>query len=143
MADRQRQKCRTLQLAEGYIAMEPLGPVSVVKGIVHDIAMVSGVVRSPLVLEVHPSTESRSDQLPNIPTLGAFLPGFEASAFVAIGAPNDTPTEIIGRLNHEINAGQPIPRSRRGSPNSAARRWWARPPSSTRSSPTKPRSGPR
>ena len=164
--------------------------------IVHDIAMVSGVMRSPLVLEVHPSvaansvpelialakanpgkitlasfgtgstshvagelfklaagvnmqhvpyrgsaplvtdllagqvqsafdnlpasiehirsgklralavgTETRSDQLPSVPTLGEFIPGFEASAFVAIGAPNNTPAEIIVRLNHEINAG--------------------------------------
>ena len=169
--------------------------------IVHDIAMVSGVVRSPLVLEVHPSvaansvpelialakanpgkitlasfgtgstshvagelfklaagvsmqhvpyrgsaplvtdllagqvqsafdnlpasiehirsgklralavgTETRSSQLPNVPTLGEFLPGFEASAFVAIGAPNNTPAEIIGRLNHEINAGLADPK---------------------------------
>jgi len=169
--------------------------------IVHDIAMVSGVMRSPLVLEVHPSvaansvpelialakanpgkitlasfgtgstshvagelfklaagvnmqhvpyrgsaplvtdllagqvqsafdnlpasiehirsgklralavgTETRSDQLPNVPTLGEFLPSFEASAFVAIGAPNNTPTEIIVRLNHEINAGLADPK---------------------------------
>jgi len=55
-------------------------------------------------------TETRSDQLPNVPTLGEFLPGFEASAFVAIGAPRDTPTEIIGRLNHEINAGLADPK---------------------------------
>jgi hypothetical protein len=49
-------------------------------------------------------------QLPNVPTLSEFLPGFEASAFVAIGAPNNTPTEIIGRLNHEINAGLADPK---------------------------------
>jgi tripartite-type tricarboxylate transporter receptor subunit TctC len=55
-------------------------------------------------------TETRSDQLPNVPTLGEFLPGFEASAFVAIGAPKNTPTEIIGRLNHEIYAGLADPK---------------------------------
>jgi tripartite-type tricarboxylate transporter receptor subunit TctC len=38
------------------------------------------------------------------------LSGFEASAFVAIGAPKNTPTEIIGRLNHEINAGLADPK---------------------------------
>jgi tripartite-type tricarboxylate transporter receptor subunit TctC len=38
------------------------------------------------------------------------LPGFEASAFVAIGAPKNTPTEIIGRLNHEINTGLADPK---------------------------------
>jgi tripartite-type tricarboxylate transporter receptor subunit TctC len=42
--------------------------------------------------------------------LGEFLPGFEASAFVAIGAPKNTPTDIIGRLNHEINAGLADPK---------------------------------
>jgi tripartite-type tricarboxylate transporter receptor subunit TctC len=57
-------------------------------------------------------TETRSDQLPNLPTLGQFLPGFEASAFVAIGAPKNTPTEIIARLNHEINAGLADPKIR-------------------------------
>jgi Tripartite tricarboxylate transporter family receptor len=37
-------------------------------------------------------------------------PGFEASAFVAIGAPKNTPIEIIGRLNHEMNAGLADPK---------------------------------
>ena len=55
-------------------------------------------------------TATRSDQLPNVPTLGECLPGFEASAFVAIGAPKNTPTEIIDWLNHEINAGLADPR---------------------------------
>jgi tripartite-type tricarboxylate transporter receptor subunit TctC len=51
------------------------------------------------------TTVSRSPALPNIPTLGEFLPGFEASAWFAIGAPKNTPTEIIDKLNGEINAG--------------------------------------
>ena len=55
-------------------------------------------------------TATRSDQLPNVPTLGDFLPGFEASAFVAIGAPKNTPTEIIGRLNNKVNAGLADPK---------------------------------
>jgi tripartite-type tricarboxylate transporter receptor subunit TctC len=42
--------------------------------------------------------------------LGDFLPGFEASAFVAIGAPKNTPPEIIGRLNNEVNAGLADPK---------------------------------
>jgi tripartite-type tricarboxylate transporter receptor subunit TctC len=51
------------------------------------------------------TTVSRSPVLPNIPTVGEFLPGFEASAWFAIGAPKNTPTEIIDKLNGEINAG--------------------------------------
>ena len=56
------------------------------------------------------STATRSEQLPEVPTMGDFLPGFEASAFVAIGAPKNTPVAIIERLNREINAGLADPK---------------------------------
>lgn len=49
------------------------------------------------------TTASRSSALPNIPTLSEFVPGFEASAWVAIGTPKNTPAEIINKLNREIN----------------------------------------
>ena len=45
----------------------------------------------------------RLEALPDIPTLGEFLPGFEASGVYGLGAPKNTPAEIIGRLNKEIN----------------------------------------
>ena len=48
------------------------------------------------------------------------MPGYEISAWFGIGAPSNTPAEIIDRLNQEINAGLADPRSRRGSPTSAA-----------------------
>jgi tripartite-type tricarboxylate transporter receptor subunit TctC len=67
-------------------------------------------IRSGKLRALAVGTETRSDQLPNVPTLGEFLPGFEASAFVAIGGPKNTPTEIIARLNHEINAGLADPK---------------------------------
>jgi tripartite-type tricarboxylate transporter receptor subunit TctC len=51
------------------------------------------------------TTKVRSPALPDTPTMGEFLPGFEASAWAGIGAPKKTPSEIIGRLNREINAG--------------------------------------
>jgi tripartite-type tricarboxylate transporter receptor subunit TctC len=51
------------------------------------------------------STTSRLDSLPDIPTVGDFVPGFETSAWGGIGAPRDTPAEIIDKLNREINAG--------------------------------------
>jgi tripartite-type tricarboxylate transporter receptor subunit TctC len=47
----------------------------------------------------------RSPTLPDIPTLADFLPGFEATSSVAIGAPKSTPHEIIDRLNTEVDAG--------------------------------------
>jgi tripartite-type tricarboxylate transporter receptor subunit TctC len=45
------------------------------------------------------------EALPDIPTLGQFLPGFEASAWSGIGAPRNTPADIIDKLNTQINAG--------------------------------------
>jgi tripartite-type tricarboxylate transporter receptor subunit TctC len=51
------------------------------------------------------TTATRSQALPNVPTMSEFLPGFEASAWVCIGAPSGTPPEIIDKLNREINAG--------------------------------------
>ena len=50
------------------------------------------------------TTTTRSDLLPDIPTLGEFLPGFEASTWVGVGAPRNTPPDIIEKLNKEINA---------------------------------------
>jgi tripartite-type tricarboxylate transporter receptor subunit TctC len=51
------------------------------------------------------TTATRSAMLPDLPTVGDFLPGFEASAFFGVGAPKNTPAEIVDKLNKEINAG--------------------------------------
>jgi tripartite-type tricarboxylate transporter receptor subunit TctC len=56
------------------------------------------------------TTATRSEMLPDLPTVGEFLPGFEQSAFFGIGAPRNTPGEIIGKLNKEINAGLADPK---------------------------------
>ena len=50
------------------------------------------------------TTATRSEALPDVPTVGDFVPGYEASAWVGVGAPKDTPPEIIAALNEEINA---------------------------------------
>jgi tripartite-type tricarboxylate transporter receptor subunit TctC len=50
------------------------------------------------------TTATRWEGLPNLPTVGEFVPGYEASAFFGIGAPKDTPAEIVDKLNKEINA---------------------------------------
>jgi tripartite-type tricarboxylate transporter receptor subunit TctC len=47
---------------------------------------------------------SRSQALPDIPTIGEFVPGYEASAWFGVGAPKSTPAPIIDKLNQEINA---------------------------------------
>jgi tripartite-type tricarboxylate transporter receptor subunit TctC len=48
--------------------------------------------------------------LPDIPTIAEFLPGYEASAWLGLGAPRGTPTEIVEKLNREINAGLADPK---------------------------------
>ena len=50
------------------------------------------------------TTATRSDVLPEIPTLAEFVPGYEASQWYGVGAPKDTPAEVIDKLNKEINA---------------------------------------
>jgi len=50
------------------------------------------------------TTTTRSDALPDIPTVGEFVPGYEASTLFGLGAPKNTPTEIVDKLNKEINA---------------------------------------
>jgi tripartite-type tricarboxylate transporter receptor subunit TctC len=51
------------------------------------------------------TTATRSDALPDVPTVGEFVPGYEASTWYGVGAPKATPAEIIDKLNKEINAG--------------------------------------
>lgn len=51
------------------------------------------------------TTATRVPMLPDLPTVGDFVPGYEASTWYGIGAPRNTPAEIIERLNQEINAG--------------------------------------
>jgi tripartite-type tricarboxylate transporter receptor subunit TctC len=48
---------------------------------------------------------TRSDALPGIPTVGEFVPDYEASTWYDVGAPKATPAEIVEKLNKEINAG--------------------------------------
>jgi len=46
----------------------------------------------------------RSDALPDLPTVGEFVPGYEASSVYGLGAPRNTPADIIQKLNMEVNA---------------------------------------
>ena len=56
------------------------------------------------------TTATRSEALPDIPTVGEFVPGYEASQWYGIGAPKNTPAEIVEKLNNEINAGLADPK---------------------------------
>ena len=50
-------------------------------------------------------SRARTDTLPDVPTAGENIPGFEAPTWNGVGAPRGTPPEIVERLNREINAG--------------------------------------
>jgi len=50
------------------------------------------------------TTAARSEALPDLPTVGEFVPGYESSGWYGVGAPAGTPAEIVNKLNSEINA---------------------------------------
>ncbi len=62
-------------------------------------------VRSGKLRALAVTTATRAEQLPDLPTVSDFLPGFEASVYYGICAPKNTPPEIVETLNKEINAG--------------------------------------
>jgi len=59
------------------------------------------------------TTEKRSPELPDVPTVGETVPGYEASALFGMGAPAKTPPEVIAKLNKEINAVLAEPETRK------------------------------
>jgi tripartite-type tricarboxylate transporter receptor subunit TctC len=56
------------------------------------------------------TTATRSAALPDVPSVGDFLPGYEASTWNGVGAPKSTPVEIVDKLNKEINTGLADPK---------------------------------
>jgi tripartite-type tricarboxylate transporter receptor subunit TctC len=50
------------------------------------------------------TTAARSEALPDLPTIADFVPGYEASSWFGVGAPKNTPAEVVDKLNMEINA---------------------------------------
>jgi tripartite-type tricarboxylate transporter receptor subunit TctC len=67
-------------------------------------------IRSGRLRALAVTTATRLEALPDVPTLGEFVPGYEASALAGVGAPKGTPAETIERLNSEINAGLADPK---------------------------------
>jgi tripartite-type tricarboxylate transporter receptor subunit TctC len=51
------------------------------------------------------TSAARSEALPDVPTVGEFVPGYESSVWFGVGAPKNTPAEIVDKLNKEINTG--------------------------------------
>ena len=61
-------------------------------------------IRSGKLRALAVTTATRSEVLPDVPTVGEFVPGYEASTWSGVGAPKATPAEIVEKLNKEINA---------------------------------------
>jgi len=58
------------------------------------------------------TTATRSDALPDIPTVAEFVPGYEASTWYGVGAPKATPAEVVDKLNKEVNAALADPKNK-------------------------------
>jgi tripartite-type tricarboxylate transporter receptor subunit TctC len=69
-----------------------------------EMATSLGHIRGGSLRALAVTTAARSEALPDVPTLAEFVPGFEASQWVGLVAPKDTPSAIVERLNTEINA---------------------------------------
>ena len=69
-----------------------------------------GYIKAGKLRALAVTTAARSEVLPDIPTVSEFVPDYEASAWVGIGAPRNTPIEIIEKLNADINAGLADPK---------------------------------
>jgi tripartite-type tricarboxylate transporter receptor subunit TctC len=63
-----------------------------------------GYIRAGKLRPLGVTTATRIDALPNVPPIGDFVPGYEASGWIGIGAPANMPPEIIAILNKEVNA---------------------------------------
>ena len=81
-------------LAGGQVQVAFMGP-----------AASMGLVRSGKIRALAVTSETRAAVLPDVPTIGEFVPGYEASNWFGIVAPKGTPPEIVDKLNAEINAG--------------------------------------
>jgi tripartite-type tricarboxylate transporter receptor subunit TctC len=67
-------------------------------------------IRSGRLRPLAVTAATRSEALPDIPTVSDFVPGYESVAWSGIGVPKNTPAEIIDKLNKEINAGLADPK---------------------------------
>jgi tripartite-type tricarboxylate transporter receptor subunit TctC len=69
-----------------------------------------GYIRDGRLRALAVTAATRSEVLPGIPTVGEFVPGYETSQWYGVGVPKNTPTEIVDKLNKEINAGLADPK---------------------------------
>ena len=78
--------------------LSPVGSIEYIK---------AGTLRALAV-----TTAKRSEALPEIPTVDEFVPGYETSQWYGVGVPKNTPTDIVDKLNREVNAALADPKMR-------------------------------
>jgi tripartite-type tricarboxylate transporter receptor subunit TctC len=76
-----------------------------IQGVIGTVLLTIEHIRSGGLRALAVTGTRRSELLPEVPTVSEFAPGFEASQWIGIGAPKNTPAEIIEKLNREINSG--------------------------------------
>src|SRR5262249_25184448 len=85
----------------GYVPDLLSGQVQVVFGTISSCLQ---YIRGGMLRALAVTTATRSDVLPDVPTLAEFVPGYEATQWYGVGAPKHTPAEVIDKLNKEIGA---------------------------------------
>jgi len=75
-----------------------------IQGVIGTVLLVIAQARAGSLRPLAVTSTARSELLPDVPTMTEFLPGYEASQWIGIGAPKDTPAAVINKLNAEINA---------------------------------------
>jgi tripartite-type tricarboxylate transporter receptor subunit TctC len=84
-----------------------------VEGVIGTVLLLIDFIRAGSLRALAVTSKVPAELLPDIPTVGSFVPGFEASQWVGIGAPAKTPAAIIETLNREINAALADPQFRK------------------------------
>ena len=92
------------------ISVPEIGYVRRSEVIFNSLSESIGYIRAGRLRPLAVTTAVRSEMLPDLPTVGDFVPGYEGSAWFGVGVPRNTPAAIIDKLNKEINAGVADPR---------------------------------
>jgi tripartite-type tricarboxylate transporter receptor subunit TctC len=75
-----------------------------IQGVIGTVLLVMAQAKAGTLRPLAVTSTTRSELLPDVPAMAEFLPGYEASQWVGIGAPKNTPAAIVNKLNAEINA---------------------------------------
>jgi tripartite-type tricarboxylate transporter receptor subunit TctC len=75
-----------------------------IQGVIGTVLLVMAQAKAGTLRPLAVTSTTRSELLPDVPAMAEFLPGYEASQWIGIGAPKNTPAAVINKLNAEINA---------------------------------------